>query len=350
MTERTRKYIQPEESREEYPGENDVPLDLVYTYVDGDDPLHHLKRRHWDSDQTGGGLEDRVRFCNLGEIRYSVRSALKHMPWIRRIYIVTDSQTPRVDECLIGSGRVVIVDHRDIIPQEYLPNFNSIAIESFLHRIEGLSDIYLYDNDDYMHFSSVPKDFFIRTAAGGKISLELHGRLAAVRRAMHALSCLLPGRAAGFVANPHTTAISNAYSMLRSRSRSLKPGEIIGPRHFTQIHRKSTAWRLDEEFSVELHENRSHRFRCSGRFSYAVLAYSMELAWHPEDAARIQWVRRDRDVFEMFDFTALFADRSRIWKKIGSSHAMFACLNNIPLSERAAFLDAMEEKGLNGFP
>lgn len=350
MTERTPMDRLPGETRDDSAGGDDVPVDLVYTYVDGDDPRHQEKRRQWTPDQAGDGLENRVRFCNVGEIRYSVRSALKHMPWIRRVFIVTDSQTPRVDERLISSGRVVIVDHRDIIPGEYLPTFNSIAIESFLHRIEGLSDIYLYDNDDYMHFSSLPKEFFIRTAAGGKISLELHGRLAAVRRAMHALSCLLPGRAAGFVANPHTTAISNAYSLLRSRDRPLKPGEIIGPRHFTQVHRKSTAWRLEEEFSTELHENRSHRFRCSGRFSHAVLAYSMELAWHPEDAARVHWLYRDRDVFEMFDFTALFADHGRLWRKVGSSRAMFACLNNIPLSEEAAFLETMEEKGLSEFP
>jgi hypothetical protein len=57
--------------------------------VDGD-RAHAEKRQR--SRELAGIAQIAVkmsRFLNVGEIRFSVRSALKHMPWIA-IFIVTD--------------------------------------------------------------------------------------------------------------------------------------------------------------------------------------------------------------------------------------------------------------------
>lgn len=72
------------------------------------------------------------RFVENDELRYSLRSAERYAPWIRRIYILTDDQTPAWLDT--SNPRVRVVSHREIMPAEILPVFNSCAIELFLPR------------------------------------------------------------------------------------------------------------------------------------------------------------------------------------------------------------------------
>ena len=86
-----------------------------------------------------------VRYVQHDELRYSLRSAFENVPWIRHIFIVTDGQRP---VWLKDHPKISVVDHRQIIPAERLPLFSSIAIEMYLDRIPGLSEHFLYANDD----------------------------------------------------------------------------------------------------------------------------------------------------------------------------------------------------------
>ena len=57
--------------------------------------------------------------------------------------------------------KLKLVTHKEFIPKEYLPTYNSAAIELNLHRIEGSSENYLYFNDDmYLIRDSRPSDFY----------------------------------------------------------------------------------------------------------------------------------------------------------------------------------------------
>lgn len=127
------------------------PIDAVYTWVDGSDPewIHRKNSalEACDSSSVNATALSQARFRHHDELRYSLRSLQMYAPWIRHVYIVTDSQVPAWLET--QSPRVSVVDHRDIFrDQSALPVFNSHAIESQLHHIEGLSDRYLYLNDD----------------------------------------------------------------------------------------------------------------------------------------------------------------------------------------------------------
>ena len=125
------------------------PIDLVYTWVDGDDPAWRERR-----DRAAGaarltsvdGSSDE-RFRTFDELRYSLRSVWEYVPYVRRIFVVTDRQRPT---WLAPHDPVVsVVDHRDVFDDpSALPTFNSHAIESQLHHIEGLAENYLYLNDD----------------------------------------------------------------------------------------------------------------------------------------------------------------------------------------------------------
>ncbi len=132
------------------------PVDLVYTWVDGSDVEWMAKRSQYQSQPHNRS----IRWKNQQELRYSLRSAYWHSPWIRRIFIVTDKQVP--SWLNLDHPQVCIVDHRDIFRWlEDLPTFNSHAIECHLHRIPGLSEHFLYANDDtFFGCQSIPEDFF----------------------------------------------------------------------------------------------------------------------------------------------------------------------------------------------
>ena len=88
-----------------------------------------------------------------------MRSVEKYASWINHIYIITDGQCP---EWLDTSHpKITIVDHKDILPAEALPTFNSQAIESCIYKIEGLSEHFIVGNDDTMFVKETsPATFF----------------------------------------------------------------------------------------------------------------------------------------------------------------------------------------------
>ncbi|WP_299540203.1 stealth conserved region 3 domain-containing protein [uncultured Streptomyces sp.] len=145
-------------------GDIGFPVDAVYTWVDGAD-VQWLERKNQVLAMLGLETVDAAasaaRFRSRDELRYSLRSIDMYAPWIRNIYIVTDQQVPPwLDET---HHRVRVVDHREIFgDQGALPTFNSHAIESRLHHIQGLAEHFLYFNDDFFIGRTVlPSMFFL---------------------------------------------------------------------------------------------------------------------------------------------------------------------------------------------
>jgi glycosyltransferase involved in cell wall biosynthesis len=141
-------------------GDVDFPIDVVYTWVDGADPAWRARRDRYSvgsSDQVDGAES---RYRSRDELRYSLRSVEMFLPWVRNVFLVTDDQTPDwLDPAAEG---LTVVDHRDLFDDPgVLPVFNSHAIETQLHRIPGLSERFLYLNDDvFIGKRLPPKRFF----------------------------------------------------------------------------------------------------------------------------------------------------------------------------------------------
>ncbi|MBB1260567.1 stealth family protein [Streptomyces alkaliterrae] len=142
--------------------EIDFPIDIVYTWVDGDDP--ELRRvRDSYREQQGLAIASREtgasRYISRDELKYSLRSLEMYGDFVRHVYIVTDGQTP--SWLNTTSGLVTVVDHKEIFQQaDALPVFNSHAIATQLHHIPGLSERYLYFNDDVFLGRKVSADLF----------------------------------------------------------------------------------------------------------------------------------------------------------------------------------------------
>ena len=163
LTIRDRKYPTAAAFAETLASDVDFPIDAVYTWVDGDDPAWQARKAE-TLDRLGrqpaGAAAADARFTSRDELRYSLRSIAMHTPWIRKVWLVTDDQTPEWLDT--GHPGIQVVSHREIFGDRgTLPTFNSHAIESRLHHIDGLAEHFLYFNDDFfLGRPLLPSKFF----------------------------------------------------------------------------------------------------------------------------------------------------------------------------------------------
>lgn len=146
----------------------DGNIDLVYFWVDGSDPRIKSKKAETKSRFKQQGLyqylnreiDNPSRYRDNQELKYSLRSTVANLPWIRHIYLVTDGQVP--DWLSLDSEKITVIDHRDIVPEKYLPVFSAWVLEAFIHRIPGLSERFIYSNDDCFFTQPLSSDFFFQ--------------------------------------------------------------------------------------------------------------------------------------------------------------------------------------------
>jgi len=125
-------------------------IDIVYLWVNGDDPVWRAKR---DDALSGASviyppaLHANVagRYRDNDELRFNLRALEYFFPEHGHIYIVTDEQIP---DWLLCQDGISLICHTDLMPAQALPVFDSGHIESYLHHIQGLSERFIYLNDD----------------------------------------------------------------------------------------------------------------------------------------------------------------------------------------------------------
>ena len=228
------------------------PIDLVFTWVDLDEParLESLARYGGDvaslSDQgeeDSQGAEDLYgtsRYRSNDELRYALRSVELYAPWVRHIYVVTDGTRP---PWLVESDRLSVVAHTDILDEQYLPTFNSHVIESALQRIPGLAEHFLYLNDDVMFLAPVdPGDFFTENGL----------MLIPLGRGTIDDGPALPEE------NANEWGSKNAAALVE-KAFGFRPERRL--RHQAQPQLRSVAERSEARFPEAYHLTRSNRFR-----------------------------------------------------------------------------------------
>ena len=137
----------------------DMTLDIVYTYVNTTDLKWINKVKKYKP--TYGDNLNIKRFNYFGEIIFSLKTVEKYFSWVNNIYIVHDDQ--EFDISFLTQkirNKIKFVDHKEIIPNQYLPIFNSMLIEMFISEIPNLSDFFIYLNDDVFFGNYINHDFF----------------------------------------------------------------------------------------------------------------------------------------------------------------------------------------------
>ena len=137
------------------------PIDFVVLWVDGSDPAWRSKKNSYlqhIGNKNVDGSEKRYR--DFGLLRYWFRAVESFTPWVNNIYLVTDGQLP--EWININAARLRLISHDQFIPGEYLPTFSANPIELNMHRIEGLSERFVYFNDDMYILKPLDSGHFFR--------------------------------------------------------------------------------------------------------------------------------------------------------------------------------------------
>lgn len=134
-------------------------IDFVITWVDDTDEMWQKERRKYQAGEKADNESKRYRNWDL--LKYWFRGIEKFAPWVRKIHFVTWGHVPEWLE--LENPKLHIVRHEDYIPQEFLPVFNSNVLEIYMHKIEGLSEKFVYFNDDFFLLRPMlEKDFFVQ--------------------------------------------------------------------------------------------------------------------------------------------------------------------------------------------
>lgn len=137
-------------------------IDFVVAWVDGADPVWCRERAHYlNPDIPVEQIDIReTRYRDWDNLHYWFRAVEKYAPWVNKIHFVTWGHLP--PWLNTSASKLHIVRHSDFIPANYLPTFSSHPIELNLHRIPGLSEQFVYFNDDFFLTAPVqPTDFFV---------------------------------------------------------------------------------------------------------------------------------------------------------------------------------------------
>lgn len=150
----------------------DQKIDFVIPWVDGSDPAWLAERSRYDQKALAQGIDD-ARFRDWGTLRYVLRSIEQYADWVHNVYLITYGHLPSWLDT--SHPKLKVIRHEDYIPSQYLPTFSSHVIELNMHRIPGLSEQFVYFNDDMLFDNPVqPEDFFVDGKPCGSGVLHIH--------------------------------------------------------------------------------------------------------------------------------------------------------------------------------
>lgn len=163
----------------------DLKVDVVYTFVNGTGAEWNKKKDLRQLEylslilgkskiEVQGEVEKekvangKNRFREHHELKYSMRSVDLYAKWIRKIHVVVSGRDQVPSWMNVEHPKINIVLHGDIFVHEKdLPTYNSAAIEANIHRIKGLSDYYLYLNDDFFIGKEISMSDFLKSPVDG---------------------------------------------------------------------------------------------------------------------------------------------------------------------------------------
>ncbi|MGI5441029.1 stealth family protein [Streptomyces shenzhenensis] len=303
------------------PTVNDVtfPVDVVYTWVDGEEPGMRAKRARYQERGTAEILDKETnasRYTSHDELKYSLRSLAMYADFVRHIYLVTDGQKPHwLDDRAPG---ITVVDHRDIFPQDVLPVFNSHAIETRLHHIPGLSEHYLYFNDDVFVGRRITAEHFFHGSGLMKIPVsplkigvgKPHAEETATNSASKNVRRLLLDKFGRMTTN------NFMHTPLPQQRGALRALEEL----FPQDVRRTTASRFRSPQDIAMTAPLLYQYALMtglgvpGRFSFRYVNIS-----RPDAEARLADLRRNRrfDFFCLNDVDVLPEEREQVGIRMG---------------------------------
>ena len=150
-----------------------MDIDFVITWVDMNDQKWRADFLKYSgkADNEKNSVSE-ARFRDYGFLRYWFRGVEKFAPWVRKIHFVTSGQKPDwLDE---NNPKINLVNHKDYIPEQFLPTYNSVVIERYLHKIPGLAEHFVYFNDDFYIINKISTERFFKNGLPCDIATFLY--------------------------------------------------------------------------------------------------------------------------------------------------------------------------------
>ena len=283
-------------------------MDIIIAYVDGQDPVW---QKDYEKYMNAPVLAKRFR--DWGTLPYLFRGIQYKMPFIENVFLVVSHESQVPD--WVDRENVKVVLHKDYIPEEFLPTFNSTTISLFLHRIPGLGEEYLYFNDDIFPVGDCkPEDYFKK----GKVSIGISTHL--------------------FVTGMYKHHVKRSNQLARKALGKFKTPFFIRPQHSCIPMLKSECEKVFQEQKSEIMNSIS---RVRSNDNYNMSLYMSYLYYQ----GKVINKRISCKHVSMATVTP-----SGIGSYITSPSKSFVCINDVSMTEakyeefRKALLDAFEAK------
>ncbi len=135
-----------------------LKIDFVVMWVDGSDKKWLKQKQKYELIENGKTTAKAHHYRDWDNLKYMFRGFEKYAPWVNKIYFVTCGHQP---SWMKETDKLKFISHKDFMPKDILPTFSANSIELNLHRIKGLSEHFVYFNDDMFLTNHVtPEDFF----------------------------------------------------------------------------------------------------------------------------------------------------------------------------------------------
>ncbi|CAH6636743.1 stealth family protein [Pseudocitrobacter vendiensis] len=133
-------------------------VDFVIPWVDGKDPIWQSELFKICPERKNKFDAERYRDWDL--LKFWFRGVEKNASWVRKIHFVTFGHIPSWLDT--SNDKINIVKHEDFIPKRHLPLFSASPIEIHINKIHGLSNKFVYFNDDMFITDSIAESDFFR--------------------------------------------------------------------------------------------------------------------------------------------------------------------------------------------
>lgn len=148
-------------------------IDFVVIWVDGNDPEWLREREKYKGNVVSASDNSVIRYRDWDNMRYWFRGVEKFAPWVNNVFFVTWGHLPKWLNT--SAPKLKVIKHSDYIPKEYLPTFSANPIELNLHRIEGLSENFVFFNDDmFVVAPTKESDFFVNNLPCDSAIMNIH--------------------------------------------------------------------------------------------------------------------------------------------------------------------------------
>lgn len=130
--------------------------------------------------------EDPARVRDLNTIRPTLRGILNNAPWVRYIWLVLfdEEQIKNLDWPELKNNKIKFIYHKDFLPKEFLPNFNSSILFIFLHNNQEIAENIICMDDDMIFIKPVQENMYFEH------DIPVHHRTIKVGKTPYKFDCM----------------------------------------------------------------------------------------------------------------------------------------------------------------